>query len=154
MAETTEQQIITFRLGSETYGLQIGSVREIVTWKPFTRLPGQNGLVEGMIDLRGRVIPVINLGKQFGLGSTEANRDTRYVIVDVAGHLLGLSVDAVEEVARISADQIAPPDKSWTRDRQGFITGIARLGERLVIVVDMDRFLQDSVAELNLSHTH
>ncbi|HHV61026.1 MAG TPA: chemotaxis protein CheW [Firmicutes bacterium] len=151
-AEAVERQLVVFKLGDEDYGIDIGSVREIITVQRITRVPRAPDFIEGIINLRGNVIPVIDLRKRFELPVVEHTRDTRIVVVEIGEHTLGVVVDAVSEVLRIPSDSIEPPSSIVVDVDSQFIEGIARLEERLIILLNMDRLLDkrevDELAEV------
>jgi len=104
----TEKQMVLFELGTETYGLDIATVHEIIRMQPITKVPKASFYVEGVINLRGRVIPVIDIGKRFGFDKTEKAKNNRIVVVKIKDTTLGIIVDAVTEVIRIPIDSIDP----------------------------------------------
>ena len=106
LIETDELQLVIFDLAAETYGVDIGSVREIIRMQETTKVPRTPDFVEGVINLRGKVIPVIDLRKRFGFKRAEATKDTRIVVVDIDGNDIGVVVDAVTEVLRLAADAV------------------------------------------------
>ena len=110
----TEKQLVVFTLASEAYGVDIGAVREIIQMQNITRVPRTPDYVEGVINLRGRVIPVVDLRTRFGFPAAERNKDTRIVVVDIGSQDIGVVVDAVPEVLRVAADAIAPPSSIIT----------------------------------------
>ena len=117
-AAQTEKQLVVLDLGSEAYGVNIGSVREIIRMQEITQLPRMPQYVEGVINLRGKVTPVVDLRKRFGLDVTEYTKETRIVVVDVGNQDIGVIVDAVTEVLRISTGDIEPPSnvvRRWNR---------------------------------------
>jgi purine-binding chemotaxis protein CheW len=93
-----EKQIVLFQLGKETYGVDITAVHEIIRMQPITRLPNAPFFVEGVINLRGRVIPVVDMGKRFGMEKAEKHKNNRVVVLDIKGTTLGIIVDEVKEV--------------------------------------------------------
>lgn len=107
--ELDEKQLVIFDLAEETYGVDIGSVREIIRIQEITKVPRTPEFVEGVINLRGKVIPVIALRKRFRFHQAEATKDTRIVVVDIGGTDIGVVVDAVTEVLRLSGDAVEPP---------------------------------------------
>lgn len=114
MAEETattqsEQQLVVFDLAQEAYGVDIGTVREIIRMQDVTSVPHRPDYVSGVINLRGRITPVVDLRKRFDLSDLEITRDSRIVVVDIDGDDIGMIVDAVTEVLRISTTQIEPP---------------------------------------------
>ena len=137
-----ERQLVIFQLAREVYGLDIHWVREIITLQEITRVPGAPEFVEGVINLRGHVIPVIDLRKRFGLEASADPRRTRIVVVDVPPHTLGLVVDAVTEVLRIPENVVEPAGNILAGIDIAFISGVAKLEHRLVILLDLQRLLQ------------
>ncbi len=144
MAETTvlsERQLVVFELAGEQYGVDIATVREIIQMQEITRLPGAEYFIEGLINLRGVVIPVVDLRKRFNLDVVAYNRDTRIIVIDCEGQDIGIIVDSVEEVLRIFSDAIVPPSGIVTSAGSDYLSGIARLSDRLVILLDIGRLL-------------
>lgn len=137
-----ERQLVIFQLAREIYGLDINWVREIITLREITRVPGAPDFVEGVINLRGHVIPVIDLRKRFGLEVSVDPRRTRIVVVDVPPHTLGLVVDAVTEVLRIAESVVEPAGNILAGIDIAFISGVAKLERRLIILLDLQRLLQ------------
>jgi purine-binding chemotaxis protein CheW len=139
-------QLVVFKLAREDYGLPISKVQEINRMVAITKLPHTPDFMEGIINLRGRVIPVIDLRKRFGMGSHEYKEDTRIMVTDIAGQTVGLIVDAVHEVVKMPLDFIEPPPPSFVLDAE-FVQGIGKLEDRLVILLNIDRIitLQESV---------
>lgn len=144
---TQELQLVIFRLANEEYGLPITKVQEINRLVPITKLPQTPSFMEGIINLRGRIIPVIDLRKRFSLTVTEYNDDTRIIIVEVNGQTVGIIVDAVTEVVRLPATNIEPPPPSFVLDSQ-YIDGVGKLEDRLLILLEIDRILttQEEIA--------
>lgn len=135
------QQLVSFRLGSEEYGVHIMKVQEIIRIQEITRVPQMLSFIEGVINLRGNVIPVIDLRKRFEMEARPHDDDTRIVIVNVAGRVLGVVVDQVLEVLRISSDQIDPPPPIIAGLGKEYLQGVGKLNERLLILLDLDRVL-------------
>ena len=136
-----EKQLVVFDLADEGYGVDIGSVREIIRMQEITKVPRAPDFVEGVINLRGRVIPVIDLRKRFGFDATEMTKDTRIVVVDIGGQDIGVVVDAVTEVLRLSADKVEPASSVITTVDSEYLLGIAKLEERLIILLDLQQAL-------------
>jgi purine-binding chemotaxis protein CheW len=134
-------QLVTFNLGSEEYAVAILKVQEINRMKEITRVPNSPSYVEGVINLRGKVIPVVNIRKKFGLDERENDEHTRIMIMDVQGITMGLVVDSVSEVLRIPSSTVEPTPPMASNIKAEFIKGIAKLDERLIILLDMDRLL-------------
>ena len=142
-----ESQLVVFDLADEAYGVDIGSVREIIRMQEITAVPRTPDVVEGVINLRGKVIPVINLRKRFGFPLTERNKDTRIVVIDIGGSDIGATVDAVSEVLRVSTDSIEPPSAIISSEDSDSLLGIAKIQDRLILILDLQQAL--SVKELS-----
>jgi purine-binding chemotaxis protein CheW len=140
MDSDQELQLVICMLAKEEYGLPITKVQEINRMVPITRLPQTPDFMEGVINLRGRVIPVIDLRKRFQLAEAVMNDDTRIIIVDVEGQTLGVVVDAVTEVVRLPATSVEPPPPAFILDSQ-YIEGIGKLDGRLLILLAIDKVL-------------
>ncbi len=144
----SEEQLVVFELANEVYGVDIGRVQEIIRMTSITKLPRAPEFVEGVINLRGRVIPVVNLKKRFGLHEAEGTRTNRIMVVDIGKHTIGVVVDAVSEVLQIGADAIEPPSPVVMTIQSDYIRGVAKLEEQLVILLDLDKVLSDGEQEL------
>ena len=141
----TEKQMVLFELGTETYGLDIATVHEIIRMQPITKVPKAPFYVEGVINLRGRVIPVVDIGKKFSFEKTEEVKNNRIVVININNTTLGIIVDAVTEVIRIPMDSIDPVSDVVTAGQSDYLQGIAKLGDRMVILLALDKLLsQDS----------
>ncbi|MET0384094.1 MAG: chemotaxis protein CheW [Burkholderiaceae bacterium] len=150
MAAEAGAKFLTFTLGDEVFAMDIRTVREIIQVCPMTKVPLMPGFVRGVINLRGAVVPVIDLHARFGRAAADLGKKTCIVIFDAlrAGERveLGLLVDAVSEVIDIDAAQIDPPPDFGTVVRRDFIRGMGKVGRRFVIILDPDRALD--VAEM------
>jgi purine-binding chemotaxis protein CheW len=133
-------QLVTFRLGDEEYGVDILKVHEINRMMDITAVPNAPPCIEGVINLRGKVIPVINLRKKFGLPSKETDAHSKIVVVDI-GTSAGIIVDSVSEVLRISSDIVEPPPPMTAGVGSEYIRGVGKLKERLLILLDIERLL-------------
>lgn len=136
-------QVVICKVGNEEYGLPIGKVQEINRILEITKLPNTLSFVEGIINLRGRVLPVIDLRKRLGLAAGNYNDDTRIMVTDIAGQTAGLIVDAVNEVVTLPGNRIELPPASFVLD-SGFIQGIGKWENRLIILIDVDRVMSDT----------
>ncbi len=134
-----EQQLVVFDLGTESYGVDIGTVREINRIQTITKLPNTPEYVEGVINLRGTVIPVVDLRSRFGLERLEHTKDTRIVVVDIDGQNIGVIVDAVTEVLYIPSESIEPPTAMIASADSDYLVGIVKLEERLISLLLLDR---------------
>jgi purine-binding chemotaxis protein CheW len=140
-----ETQIVVFELGDERYGLDIATVFEIIRHQPITAVPQAPAFVKGVINLRGRIIPVVDLRDRFGMMEGTRTKATRIVVCEAAGTRLGLIVDGVSEVLMIAAETVeATPEVAATHDA-AYLRGIAKLGDRLIILLDLDGLLDETV---------
>ncbi len=136
-----ENQLVVFMLAKEHYGVRIAVVESIIKLQPITAVPCSPAFVEGVTNLRGRVLPVIDLRKRFGLPAEEPTKDTRIVVVEMNSTLVGMIVDAVSEVLRVPDQSVESPSPIMTTVDSAFITGIAKVGERLIILLDLEKVL-------------
>ncbi|AET70295.1 chemotaxis signal transduction protein [Desulfosporosinus orientis DSM 765] len=136
-----EEQLVTFSLGSEEFGVDIMRVQEIIRIPPITRVPKASEYVEGVINLRGNVIPVISLRTRFGMPRVEETDLSRIIVLQVQNKVFGIRVDAVTEVLRLDSEGIEPPPPiSLGMDAQ-FIRGVGKIEERLLILLDLDHIM-------------
>lgn len=136
-----EEHVVIFRLADEYYALDIQTVQEIVRMQTITSIPGSDFWVEGITNLRGRVVPVIDLRKRCGVESRDYTAETRIVVVSSATGMVGLIVDAVSEVMRIPGEQVEQPSAIVSVPENTYLRGIAKLDERLVSLMDLDGVL-------------
>jgi purine-binding chemotaxis protein CheW len=148
---TAEKQMVLFELGSEIYGLDIATVHEIIRMQPITKVPKAPFYVEGVINLRGKVIPVIDMGKRFGLEKVERAKNNRIVVVNIQDTILGIIVDAVTEVLRIPTDSIEPVSDIITAANSDYLMGIAKLSDKMVILLELDKLLSGDNILANLA---
>ncbi|NWF97768.1 MAG: chemotaxis protein CheW [Nitrospirae bacterium] len=135
-------QLVSFKLGNEEYAVDILKVQEINRMVEITTIPNAPSYVEGVINLRGKVIPVINLRKKFGFESKDMDAHSRIIVVDV-GNTIGLIVDSVSEVLRLSSDTVEPPPRMTGNGSADYILGIGKLEDRLLILLDIESLLKD-----------
>jgi len=140
-ATSTEQQLVSFDLATESYGVDIGAVREIIRLQEITNVPRTPEFVEGVINLRGKVIPVVDLRKRFGLPVGDQSAENRIVVVDIGGQDIGVIVDAVNEVLRIFNDSVEPPSSVITTADSDYLMGIAKVDDKLLILLDLESVL-------------
>ncbi|KUG05101.1 positive regulator of chea protein activity (chew) [hydrocarbon metagenome] len=143
-----EIQLVVFTLNNNgticEYGVPIVNVQEIIPMSVPTKVPGTPGFVEGIINLRGQIIPIIDLKKKFNMGSADTNSDARSVVVEVEGQTVGIIVDEVSEVLRLPVDGIEPPPGLIGSISEEFITGVGKHDGRLLILLDMNKILNDT----------
>ncbi|WP_435018273.1 chemotaxis protein CheW [Tundrisphaera sp. TA3] len=133
------RQLVGFRLDDADYAIAITKIREIILMKPITRLPQVPASIEGLINLRGTVIPIVNLRKRFGMAHRPFDDETRTVVVTVHDRTIGCIVDEVTQVIRVAADQVQPVPVAMTALAKRYIAGLARLEDRLVIIIDIEK---------------
>jgi purine-binding chemotaxis protein CheW len=136
-----EEHVVIFRLADEYYAVDIQAVQEIVRMQTITSIPGSESWVEGITNLRGRVVPVIDLRRRCGVTANEPASETRIVVVSSSNGMVGLIVDAVSEVMRIPADQVELPSTIVAAAENTYLRGIAKLEDRLVSLMDLDGVL-------------
>jgi purine-binding chemotaxis protein CheW len=136
-----EKQVVIFELNGEIYGLDIAIVHEIIRMQPVTRVPKAPAYVEGVINLRGKVIPVIDLGKKFGIEGVERGKNSRVVVVNIREATIGVIVDAVTEVMRIPGDLVEPVTGIVTYGHMDYLDGVAKVGEKMVILLALEKLL-------------
>jgi purine-binding chemotaxis protein CheW len=146
--ESPVLQFVGFRLADEDYAIAITKIQEIILMKPITRLPQSPGFIEGLINLRGSVIPIVNLRKRFGLAPRELDEETRTIVVNVHDKTVGCIVDAVTQVMRINRDQIQPPPLGVAAGAYQYLAGLARLDDRLLILLDIEKVFHAEEAAL------
>ncbi len=139
--QLSEEQLVVFELAGESYGVEISRVQEIDRMQQITVVPQAPAFVEGVINLRGRITPVVDTRVRFGLPKAEVTSLTRIVVVKAGEEWVGLVVDAVSEVLRIPLDAIEPPSAMVTTAESTYLRGIAKLEERLILLLDLDRVL-------------
>jgi purine-binding chemotaxis protein CheW len=136
-------QYLTFRLGEEVFALEISQVREVLDYPQITRVPRMPQFMRGVINLRGSVVPVVDLRLKFGMSATEQTVNTCIIIVEVAiegeATLLGALADSVQEVIDLEPSQIEPPPRMGASIHAEFIRGMGKREERFVIILDVDR---------------
>lgn len=112
--------------------------------QPITRVPNVPAFIEGVTNLRGRVIPVLDLRRRFGLAATPPTRQSRIVVAELGSHAVGLIVDGVSEVLRVPANAVEPPSALVTTAESTYLRGVAKLEDRLVLLLDLTRILTSS----------
>ena len=139
---TGEEQFLTFRLDGQEYGIAILKVQEIKGWDKITPIPNSPAYVIGVLNLRGVIVPVIDLRKRFHLKAAEPNAFTVIVVVNVGERLAGMVVDAVSDVIRLGAEQhCITPEYEGQQERE-FIEGMAQIDGRLLVLLNVDRLLK------------
>ena len=133
----SDLQVVVFELATERYGVDIASVYEIIRHQPIVAVPHAPACVEGVINLRGRIIPVVDLRERLGLPAGEPTKATRIVVAETAGTRVGLIVDGVSEVLMVPPDAVEAPGALVAGTDAAALRGIAKLGERLILLLDL-----------------
>lgn len=136
-----EKQLVIFELGAENFGIEIASVEGIVKLQEITKIPQAPMYMEGITNLRGSVLPVIDLQKRFGMVLQDRTNDTRIMVANVDGVKIGMIVSAVSEVLTIEDSVIEPPPPMVSNVNSEFIVGVAKIDKRLVILLDLAKVL-------------
>jgi purine-binding chemotaxis protein CheW len=136
-------QLVSFVIEGEEFGIDILKVQEIIRPVPITRVPNAPAFVEGVINLRGRIVPVIDARRRFGLPAREMDEDSRIVVIELSGRTVGFIMDAVREVIRVERGVIEPPPELAIGIDADYLSGVAKLDDRLLILLDVERVLAD-----------
>jgi purine-binding chemotaxis protein CheW len=134
-------QVVGFRIGNETYGVRIAAVREIVRVPEITSVPNAPETIEGVINLRGKIIPVMDLRKRFRLAEIVTDKKNRILVVELENKLLGLIVNSASEVLKISPSDVEAPGTLFAEGESGYVTGVGKLKGRLIILLDINKLL-------------
>jgi purine-binding chemotaxis protein CheW len=141
------EHLATFYLDEEEYGLPVKLVQEIIRVSEITQVPRAPEFIKGVINLRGRIIPVIDLRRKLGLGDVKTTRETRIVVVGLSGRLIGLLVDGASQVLRVPVASVEPAPEEIVEIDTNFIRGVAKLEKRLIILIDLSRVLARELRE-------
>lgn len=148
---TETRQYLTFKLGNETFSLDVAKVREVLDFTTITEIPRMPGFMSGVINLRGSVVPVVDLRLCFQMSRTKRTRNTCIIVVEVLieneAIVIGALADSVEEVIDLEPDQIQPPPRIGTHIRTDFIRGMGKTESQFIMILDIDRVF--SVEELS-----
>ncbi len=136
-----ELHIVGFRVGRETYGVPITSLHEIVRVPEITAVPDAPEYLEGVINLRGKIVSVMDLRKRFGEKQALLKKQNRILVVEHGGRLAGLIVDSASEVLKIPSDAVEPPPAVFQDGGLNCVTGLGKVGGRLVVLLDMSKLL-------------
>ena len=147
-AQAPEVQAIGLRIGSEEYGLPIAQVQEVINTPRITRVPKAPQYLKGVINLRGNVIPVVDVARRLGIGETSVANGSRIVAVDVGEEVVALAAEQVSKVTRLAESAIKPPPPLVSGISAEYINGVARLPHRFLIFLDLERVLAEGEAEV------
>lgn len=136
-SSTLAGQYLTFKLGAQTYGVPILDVREINQISEITFVPKAPSFVKGVINLRGRIVPIVDLKQKFGVGFAEFSRESCTIVIEADGGQVGMLVDRVNDVVELSADQIEPKPMLGDQVNTEFILGMGKVNDLVVILIDV-----------------
>ncbi|WP_196772870.1 chemotaxis protein CheW [Pseudodesulfovibrio alkaliphilus] len=140
-------QLVTFSIGEEEFGVNILQVQEIIRTMEITKVPRAPAFVEGVINLRGKVIPIVDMRSRFGLRAKEHDKYTRIIVIEIDMIIVGFVVDAVSEVLRLPANAVQPPPPVVAGMDADYIDGVGKLDERLLILLDLNSLLDSDEKE-------
>ncbi|MGD8778861.1 MAG: chemotaxis protein CheW [Ignavibacteria bacterium] len=145
-------QLVSFKIGDEEFGVDILKVQEIIRMIQITKVPNAPVFVEGVVNLRGRIIPVIDLRRRIGMEKRDYDKETRIVVVEISDNTVGFIVDEVSEVLRIPRSITEPPPEMVSGLDSDYITAVGKLEDRLLILLDLERILSsEEQQQLNQS---
>ena len=144
-----ETRLVTFNLGEEIYGVDITVIQEIIRMQDITGVPKTANYVEGVINLRGKIIPVIDLRKKFGLSDRIETKDTRIIVVEVFEKVIAMIVDSVSRVIQLPNKNIEPPSPIIANINANYMKGIGKLGTELIVLLNLGYVLGVDVHELD-----
>ena len=134
--------VVGFRVGQETFGVPISLVHEIVRVPEITAVPDAPECIEGVINLRGRIVSIVDLRKRFGEKETARGKKNRILVVEVEGRMVGLIVDAASEVLKLPQSDVEAPPNVFEEGELNYVTGVGKMNGRLIIMVDLNKILQ------------
>ena len=140
----TDLQLVTFHIGEEEFAVDILNVQEINRMVEVTKVPSAPDFVEGIINLRGKVIPIIDLRKKFGIQTRVTDKNTRIIVVELSKKVIGFIVDSVSEVLRINSSICEPPPNIVSNIHADYITSVGKLEDRLLILLDLEKVISES----------
>lgn len=146
--KSEEIQVVVFKLGSDEYCVPVTQAKEIQIYQNPTRIPNTPNFVEGVINLRGQIIPILDLKKRFGSGKTDITNNTKIIIIELESEMLGIIVDSVSEVLKTSKNKFeAPPHAVKSSINSNYISGIGKIDNRLLIMVELEKVLNEEEIE-------
>jgi purine-binding chemotaxis protein CheW len=147
-------EFLTFRLGSEEYGIEILKVQEIRCYETPTAIANAPGFIKGVVNLRGIIVPIVDMRIKFNLGQADYDEFTVVIILNIASRVVGMVVDGVSDVIQLMADQIRPaPDFSASSFDTQYITGLGTIDQRMLIMVDIEKLMGSPDMGLSVSST-
>ena len=144
-------QLVTFRLGDEEFGVDIKMVQEINRMISITKIPGAPAHIEGVVNLRGKVIPIVSLRTKLGFGELEHDKSTRIMVVEIERLILGFIVDSVSEVLRIPDARVEPPPSITGGTDSAYIEGVINLSDRILILLSLNALFGSDLESVRLA---
>ncbi len=151
MSSDQTLQLVTFRIGNEEFGIDIQKVQEINRMIDITKIPNTAAHVEGVVNLRGKIIPIVSLRTKLGFGEAERDKATRIMVVEIDGNVLGFIVDSVSEVLRIHDAKIEPTPSITGGTDANYIDGVINLGDRLLILLNLSMLFDGDLRRVTLA---
>jgi purine-binding chemotaxis protein CheW len=142
MANGDILQLVTFNLANEEFGVDITRVQEINRMMDITKIPNAPEFIEGVVNLRGKIVPVVDLRKKLGFPEKEHDKSTRIMVVEVNGMVLGFIVDSVSEVLRIPESTIEPPPSLVSGVESDYLNGVGKLDDRLLLLINLEKVIK------------
>ncbi len=148
-----KNQVVRFLIGRESFGIDIGHVQEIVVVPEITKVPDTPDFIEGIINLRGKIVSVIDLRKRLRVNGIQNDKKNRILVSEVNGRTVGLIVDEVSEVLRLNPDNIEPPPEIVNSVGAGYITSVGKLEDKIILLLDLGKVLDaEEMSKLNSQH--
>jgi purine-binding chemotaxis protein CheW len=142
--EVAGNEFLAFTLGKEEYGIDILRVQEIRGYEPVTRIANSPDFIKGVVNLRGIIVPVVDMRIKFSLGSPTYDQFTVVIILNIGGRVMGMVVDSVSDVTTLSPEQVKPAPEMGTTFDSDYLIGLGTLNERMLILVDIDKLMSSS----------
>jgi purine-binding chemotaxis protein CheW len=143
-ADTTGNEFLAFTLGKEEYGIDILKVQEIRGYEAVTRIANAPEFIKGVVNLRGIIVPIVDMRIKFNLGEPTYDQFTVVIILNIAGRVMGMVVDSVSDVITLTAEQIKPAPEMGTAFNTDYLIGLGTLDERMLILIDIDKLMSSS----------
>jgi purine-binding chemotaxis protein CheW len=143
-ADKTENEFLAFTLGNEEYGIHILKVQELRGYETVTRIANAPEFIKGVVNLRGIIVPIVDMRIKFNLGEPTYDQFTVVIILNIGGRVMGMVVDSVSDVITLTAEQVKPPPEMGTAFNTDYLIGLGTLDERMLILIDIDKLMSSS----------
>jgi purine-binding chemotaxis protein CheW len=144
VADNTGNEFLAFTLGKEEYGIHILKVQELRGYETVTRIANAPEFIKGVVNLRGIIVPIVDMRIKFNLGEPTYDQFTVVIILNIGGRVMGMVVDSVSDVITLTADQVKPPPEMGTAFNTNYLIGLGTLEERMLILIDIDKLMSSS----------